>query len=179
VISHAVAGAAVTSCLFRPGVPKSIILAGAVCAALPDIDVIGFGIGVPYGSFWGHRGFTHSIVFAAMLAALVIASFYRHGIGDTGPWLTFVVLFIATAGHGLLDALTDGGYGAALLAPFRNERFFFPCTPIRVSPIGIASFFTHRGWVVLQSEMLWVWLPSAALVSAAWALRWRTASSTS
>jgi inner membrane protein len=60
--------------------------------------------------------------------------------------------------HGLLDAMTDGGLGVAFFAPFHNERFFFPWTPIRVSPIG-AGFFSARGLTTLKSELLWVWLP--------------------
>jgi membrane-bound metal-dependent hydrolase YbcI (DUF457 family) len=34
-----------------------------VCSILPDIDSIGFLMGVPYGNLWGHRGITHSLVF--------------------------------------------------------------------------------------------------------------------
>lgn len=39
-----------------------------VCSILPDIDSIGFLMGVPYGNLWGHRGMTHSLVFSAVLA---------------------------------------------------------------------------------------------------------------
>src|SRR4029078_11729766 len=37
---------------------------------LPDVDVIGFRLGVQYGAPWGHRGATHSLVFA-VVAGLV------------------------------------------------------------------------------------------------------------
>jgi inner membrane protein len=75
-----------------------------------------------------------------------------------------------TASHGALDALTDGGLGVAFFAPFDAGRYFFPRTPIRVSPIG-ADFFGPRGLEVLASEALWVWLPALALVAAVWAGR--------
>ena len=41
----------------------------AVCAMLPDADVIAFTFGVPYGDMFGHRGFTHSLFFAAFTGA--------------------------------------------------------------------------------------------------------------
>jgi inner membrane protein len=68
-----------------------------------------------------------------------------------------------TATHPLLDALTDGGLGVALFAPFSPDRYFLPWRPIEVSPIG-PSFFSERGFHVLISEIRWVWLPSLALV---------------
>jgi len=54
-------------------------------------------------------------------------------------WMYF---FLATASHGLLDALTDGGLGVAFFAPFDNHRYFLPWRPIHVSPIGAGRFFT-------------------------------------
>jgi hypothetical protein len=35
-------------------------------------------------------------------------------------------LFLATAGHGLLDAMTNGGLGLAFFSPFDNHRYFLP-----------------------------------------------------
>ncbi len=40
---------------------------GAFCSTLPDLDVIGLYFGIEYGDLWGHRGMTHSVVFAALL----------------------------------------------------------------------------------------------------------------
>jgi len=56
------------------------------------------------------------------------------------------------ASHPLLDALTDGGLGVALLWPFSAERFFFPWRPIPVSPIGV-GFFSLRGIRVALAEL--------------------------
>jgi inner membrane protein len=64
-----------------------------------------------------------------------------------------------TASHGLLDAFTNGGNGIALLSPITNDRYFFPWTPIEVSPLGIRVLFSRRGLDVLTSELLWVWAP--------------------
>ena len=41
-------------------------MAGVVCSVIPDLDVIGIQVGIQYGDFWGHRGFTHSLLFAAL-----------------------------------------------------------------------------------------------------------------
>jgi inner membrane protein len=65
----------------------------------------------------GHRGFTHSIVFAAALSALLTFTLLRNSLG--GNWLIFLFLFISTLSHSLLDMLTNGGLGVALFAPFR------------------------------------------------------------
>jgi inner membrane protein len=46
-----------------------------LCSILPDIDSIGFHLGIPYSSFWGHRGITHSLTFAAILAVCVAVGF--------------------------------------------------------------------------------------------------------
>jgi hypothetical protein len=35
----------------------------------------------------------------------------------------------------------------------------------------VGWLFTHRGAVVLASELRWVWLPSAALAVLAWVVR--------
>ena len=171
VFSHAVAAFGIGACFYRPSVPTRVWITGAVCAMLPDLDVIGFRFGVHYGDFWGHRGFTHSLLFAALLAIAAWALTHR----NTAPALSAVSLctffFLATASHGFLDAMTDGGLGVAFFSPFDTTRYFFPFTPIRVSPIGIARFFTARGLAVIKGELLWVWLPSALLITAAWTLR--------
>jgi len=53
----------------------------------------------------------------------------------------------------------------AFFSPFDNQRYFFPWRPILVSPIGVTRFFSHRGLMVLQSEILWIWLPSMLLIA--------------
>ena len=96
--------------------------------------------------------------------AVVLLFFREGGVLSKRSLFTFLFFFLLTASHGLLDALTDGGLGIALLSPFTNERFFFPWTPIVVSPIGIRGFFSRWGLEVLKSELVWVWLPSLLMV---------------
>jgi len=171
VFSHAVAALGIGACFYRPGTPKRIWIVGAACSVIPDFDVIGFRFGIRYGDFWGHRGFTHSLLFAALIASTVMLMGFRQvlpGLGRLSMWIYF---FLATASHGFLDAMTDGGLGVSFFAPFDNHRYFLPWAPIRVSPIGVGRFFTDRGFAVLQSELVWVWLPSALLAISAWVIR--------
>lgn len=140
---------------------RRLLIFSAFCAMLPDIDTVGFKLGIAYASQWGHRGFTHSIAFA-LLVAVLAACFSRQL--KSRVWVVFLLSFIAVLSHPLLDMLTSGGLGVALYWPYSNERVFFDYRPIAVSPIGIAHFFTERGWRVIQSELLWVWLPSLVLM---------------
>jgi len=170
--SHAVAALSIGTCFYRPQVPKRVWIAGVLCSDVPDLDVIGFRFGIHYGDFWGHRGFTHSLVFAALLAGIVVLVVFRGGVPRLGRFALFAYLFLATASHGILDAMTNGGLGVAFFSPFDNSRYFLPWRPIRVSPIAVHRFFSGRaGYAVLQSELLWIWVPAILFASAVWLLR--------
>jgi len=131
-------------------VPRLLAFSAVALSILPDIDVLGFRFGIPYGSTFGHRGFTHSIAFAAAASGLATLAL-------RGDRRAFAVLFACAASHGLLDAMTDGGRGVAFLSPLSNRRYFLPWRPIRVSPIGALDA------AVLWSEVKWVWAPAAAI----------------
>jgi inner membrane protein len=122
----------------------------AALALLPDADVIGFALGVRYADPWGHRGATHSLLFA-LLVALLVAGVAR---ALRGPALrTGLLALLAVGSHGLLDTFTDGGLGAALLWPFRETRYFAPWHPLPVAPIG-AGMLSSRGLYVLAVELV-------------------------
>lgn len=136
-----------------------------LCSILPDIDVLGFKFGIRYGDLWGHRGMTHSLLFAAVIA-VVMAFRFSPARGDRSKLV--LLLFVITASHGVLDAMTNGGLGVAFFSPFDTRRYFFPWTPIQVSPIGASGFFTGRGWDVLWSEIVWIWGPAIAIGAFLW-----------
>jgi inner membrane protein len=158
--SHAAAALSLGSWFYYRGIPKQFWVAGALCSMVPDVDVVGFHFGIPYGDFWGHRGFTHSLLFAVLLATFVVIFWLRRLLDGASLFRIWSYLFLATASHGLLDAMTDGGLGVAFFSPFNNDRYFLPWRPIRVSPLGFGRFFTERGFAVLQSELLWIWFPA-------------------
>src|SRR5262245_30879974 len=159
VLSHPAVPLALSVALGPERVPPALTAAACAASVLPDIDAVGFAAGVPYGHLFGHRGFTHSLFFAA--ATALFCSLFAQRLGAT-PLMAFLLVFAAAASHGLLDALTTGGMGVAFFSPFSNERYFLPWRVIQVSPIGVESFFSERGLRILRSELTWIWLPCAA-----------------
>ena len=85
--------------------------------------------------------------------------------------LLWLYLFLASASHGVLDAFTNGGLGIAFLSPFDTTRYFFSFHPIEVSPTGV-HFFSERGLSALESEFIWVWVPSIVFAILAVVVRW-------
>ena len=75
ILSHP--AAALLKPYFRR-VPRRAIVAGVIGSITPDVDVIGFRYHVPYGSTFGHRGFTHSIFFA-VIASIALTAIVRPG----------------------------------------------------------------------------------------------------
>jgi inner membrane protein len=169
--AHAIVGSALWPLIRTDDMPKRAWLVGAGLAVLPDVDVIGFRFGVAYGDLLGHRGLTHSLLVAVVVGVLVAMALTR-GDPRIGLRMRLATYFIlAMASHGILDAMTTGGLGVALLAPVDDTRYFFPWRPIAVSPIGIRPFFTARGVAVLANEALWVGLPSVVLACAGYFVR--------
>ncbi len=171
VFTHAVAALALGKVSTAEKMPARFWLLSAFCAVLPDTDVIfRFAFGIR-GSQFGHRGLTHSLLFALLVALMVVWLAFRKARAFSKEWWKLLVyFFIVTASHGLLDALTNGGSGVAFFAPFDETRYFFPWRPIEVSPMGL-RFFSPRGLEVIQSEFVWVWIPAMVLVALSWLYR--------
>src|SRR6266571_4529130 len=72
-------------------------------------------------------------------------------------FLLWMYLFLATASHGFLDAMTDGGLGVAFFAPFSNSRYFLPWRPIPVAPLSFEGLLTQRGMRVIRYELALFW----------------------
>lgn len=159
VLSHPAVPLAIGLGLGSDIISRRLLWAGVAGSILPDLDVIAFRFGIPYSAEFGHRGFSHSLLFAALFAVTLtcaVRMFRAH-------WVrSFLFLLVATASHGLLDSLTNGGLGIAFFWPWSAERFFAPVQVIEVSPLGISRFLSQRGIAVLASELLWLWLPCIA-----------------
>ncbi|PTA73184.1 MULTISPECIES: metal-dependent hydrolase [unclassified Stenotrophomonas] len=187
IITHAAVPLALWCAADRGRIPGWLLAAGVAAAMLPDADVLAFALHIPYADAFGHRGASHSLLFACLLAALAaLFAFF----GRRRPWSAYVCqprlapttvrstmastlqaavfVFICAASHPLLDAMTSGGLGVALAWPWSEQRFFAPWRPIRVSPFA-PQFFSARGIATLLSELRWVWLPLAGAV-VAWKL---------
>ncbi|EMO31766.1 metal-dependent hydrolase [Leptospira santarosai] len=162
IITHTSVPIAIWIAFGKKKIPIQLLILGMIFSVLPDADVIAFKFGIPYESDWGHRGFSHSILFAFSLSvfACVLVRWFHARIEAV-----LLFLFVSILSHGVLDAMTSGGLGVGFLIPYSSERFFFDLRPIRVSPIGIKNFLSTRGLIVLKSEFFFVWLP---LLSFSW-----------
>ena len=171
--SHAIAAVAIGKALsFRE--PAKFWLLGIFCSVIPDADVIGFHYHIPYDSPFGHRGFTHSLFFAMLLAFIIMFILFREQKKFSSKWFALLgFFFLATASHGVLDAFTNGGLGVEFFFPFNTHRYFFPWRPIQVSPLNVGSFFSEWGLRVLCSEIVWIWVPSFVVIGISFILRRR------
>ncbi len=118
---------------------------------LPDADVAGFRLGIAYADPWGHRGATHSLGFSLLGGAatgLAAWAFGARGL-PTGALAALVL-----ASHALLDTLTDGGLGCALLWPWSDERWFAPWRPLEVAPLG-RRLLSETGLRIAAHELAW------------------------
>ncbi len=170
--THAFSALALGSVLQSGKLHKGLILTGMISAAMPDLDVVAFWLDIPYEHPLGHRGFTHSILFAALWALGIGYFFWRKTDSEHRIRLrVWFYLFLCTASHGVLDAMTTGGRGVGFFIPMDNERYFLPWRFIKVSPIRASAFFSDYGMKVMANEFVTVWLPCMILMILAWIFR--------
>ena len=160
VFTHAAIPLALWCASERGRISGRLLGAGVAAAVLPDADVLAFALHIPYADAFGHRGASHSLLFAALLA--VLATLFAQSL-RAGRMQAAAFVFACALSHPLLDALTSGGLGVALWWPWSEQRLFAPWRPIRVSPFA-NGFFSARGVQTVLSELRWVWLPLAVAV---------------
>jgi inner membrane protein len=151
-ITHFIVGASLALPAMRSRAVTAVMPAWAVpvtaglLAVAPDLDTyLMRALDLRYGTLFSHRGFFHSALF------LIAFSFALAALAAGRCWQIGFVWSICALTHPLLDMLTDGGSGVMLLFPFSDQRLFFGWRPIRVSPLGIARFFSRAG-EILTSE---------------------------
>lgn len=172
VFTHAFVAGTCASIYPKRNLPLKFWLLGMFCSVIPDADVIGFDFGIHYGDPWGHRGASHSIVFAIGLAFLIMLVAFREIKFNSKQWWGFwSYFFLCTISHGILDAITNGGEGVGFFFPFDNTRYFFPWRPILVSPLGASNFFSDWGWKVVLSEWKTIWKPGLLVLLPALLMR--------
>ena len=149
-ISHAAVGYAIGA-WSRHGAPPSarrVCLVAAACAALPDIDVLGFA---------PHRGITHSIAFAVVAA--VVATFALFPRIDARAWRQIALVFLVAAlSHSCLDALSGYSLGIEFFAPFSEQRYRFVWTPLGRPDDQLIGQFVEEGLVVFLPAVLLAWI---------------------
>ena len=165
IITQGILGAAIAEAGWRKKLGKGAIAAGILFGLMPDFDVI--------SGLWGewvllvhHRGFTHSIFFAPLVAPLGGWVFWRtYGKrGDLTSWMHMIFWVLLT--HPLLDVFTT--YGTQLLTPVTNERFAIDGISI-VDPI-----YTVPMMIALGAAWIWRKKPDFGRRAATAALAWST-----
>jgi inner membrane protein len=143
----------------RPGAPPLALsrLGLSALSVLPDADVVAFTLGIPYPHPFGHRGMTHSLLFAVFVGLLVALGLRLR---QRPVLLDAFVATVVVASHGALDAMTTGGLGVEFFWPVDTDRYFLPWRFIPVAPIG-ARMLSPRGMSVLLTEAV-LFLPAWA-----------------
>ncbi len=173
ILSHAVVAGSLAS-IASNGVSRGrLAFVLALLAVLPDLDVIGFRLGIPYGHMLGHRGFTHSILFAVLVAGIVPVLLLRGTRVFSGGWWGLATLaFLATMSHGVIDAFTDAGLGVGFLIPFDETRYFAPWRPLATSPLSVVAFVNGPALRILANELVWIGFPLFIVMSVVHLFRW-------
>ncbi|BDD11198.1 membrane protein [Fulvitalea axinellae] len=136
-LTQIVLGAAVGEIVGGKRLGNKAPLWGAVAGTIPDLDILF----APHGAIAyhiQHRGFSHSILFAILMAPLLGAIFswlYRKRHRDFKLWTSLFFWGIFT--HPLLDAFTT--WGTSLFLPFSRYRVAFK-TIFVIDPIYTVPF---------------------------------------
>jgi inner membrane protein len=168
MLTHLVVPISATVALGTRRLPVGALLAGMLAAIAPDFDGIAFKLGIAYGDMLGHRGFTHTLLFALLFGLFGYALAPRW---DMSRWAGYAWIALCTLSHPLLDMLTNGGMGSPILWPLDPTHYFFPGRPIEVSPVSLKRLLSSRGAEVLRNEAVTLWLPLMAAALLLWATR--------
>ncbi len=169
VITHAAVPLCLGLGLGTNVIPPRLLFAGIVLAMLPDADVLAFKFGVAYGNIFGHRGFTHSLLFALGGADTLRAGRPTMVQGQPDALLAVFNRVAAVAQPAGFDHHRREKASAGC-GPRSDERFFAPWQVIKVAPFALSRYATPYGHEVIISELLWVWLPGMVLMGMLW---WR------
>src|SRR5437870_102163 len=109
--SHGIASLAIGKAYSARSMPLRFWVLSILCAMAPDIDVLGGHLGIRFWGLFGHRGITHSLLFAALAGGFVVLAFFRETPEGISRKNLFFYFFLVTASHGILDALVEGVLG--------------------------------------------------------------------
>ena len=121
VLTHALLPVAAGIALGRSRVPPRLVAVGMAAAMLPDADVAMFALGIDYAHAFGHRGASHSLVFA-LACGLLAACFAR--ILKAPPLTALLFVALSAASHPAAGHADRRGPGCrAFLALVRHPSF--------------------------------------------------------
>ena len=172
LLGHAAAGLALNAAFAGDPPPRRTWVLAVVCALAPDVDWFTAFLHLSHGNAFNHRGATHSLAAAVLIAAAAMLLGLRPHLRSPRIWLC---MFAAAFSHGLLDACTLGGVGVEAFLPFSRARFVCLWQPIRVSPIPLSAGLLGQFLAALWTEAIWIGVPALLLVTATRAARLRAA----
>lgn len=157
-ITHLALGACLGEVLATKQLGKKGLALGAVAQIIPDIDVVCSLWMDPSSNVLAHRGFTHSILFALVIAPL-LARLVQPRWGSSGPtfnfWMTFFGIQLLV--HILLDAFN--AYGTAWFEPFSHYRVsfhtLFVADPFFSAPLGVACLILFGLRLDRKKKVYW------------------------
>jgi inner membrane protein len=129
-LTHIVLGAATGEVVLGKKVGNKALLWGAFAGSIPDFDVAVTSFYEPVKSLFVHRGFSHSVVFALIIApllGLIISKIHKEASFRQWTWLSLWALLV----HSGIDCFNT--YGTALLEPISEARLAF-------DSLGIVDF---------------------------------------
>ncbi|MFA5488074.1 MAG: metal-dependent hydrolase [Candidimonas sp.] len=116
-LTQAVLGAGIGGAVLGRFHGRKALLAGALLATLPDLDVL-IGQNDPISTMIHHRGFSHSVLFLSVFAPALAWLWHRwRPQRDYGFRRLLLALWLILVTHPLLDAFTS--YGTQLFWPLR------------------------------------------------------------
>jgi len=156
IYSHAVVGLGLARLYTGRPMPWTYWGLAAVLPIIPDLDVFSTAV---YGGPLGHRGITHSILFAVLAGTITAGATFGH---FRVRWWSLALLFSAIiASHGLLDAMTRGGEGIPLFWPLAGRYGCWELIPVSDIAFELPNPWRSRA---VRAELLWLWLPTMAVV---------------
>ena len=161
LIGHAVLGATAYGALRPHSNPtrwglsrRALLLLCLLLPMLPDADAA-MHVWVKYGHDLGHRGITHSLLFALIFALGLAWLLQRLGRAERSHQALgrmTLAFFLLLASHSLTDAMTTGGKAPSLLWPVKSEGVWMPKRFIPVSPMGQSLLRTQ--WTEKQLKQM-------------------------
>ncbi|MEP0548976.1 MAG: metal-dependent hydrolase [Rhodothermales bacterium] len=159
-LTQAVLGAAVGEATLGRKVGRKALGWGALAGTLPDLDIVAYPFLDPVGELVFHRGPTHALLFAPLVAPLLGYAVWRLYRARSSPaadvgWRGWTALFFwCLFTHPLLDTLTV--YGTQLFRPFSDLPAAVPALfiidPLFTLPLIVAVV---GGLIVRDAERRW------------------------
>jgi inner membrane protein len=121
-LTHIFLGAATGEAVLGKKVGNKALFWGAIAGSFPDFDVVITPFFEPVKSLFVHRGFSHSIVFTAIISILlgwIISKLHKEATFKEWVWMSLLAVLI----HSGIDCFNT--YGTGLLEPLSSARLAF------------------------------------------------------